>query len=125
MLRTNSKQARANIMAYIRQDLDYLMERDSTLTEDSSDTDVCSVIWEIFKDETKYDREKSPVARFFNWAQGLALGGLFCYYYNRSAVEDLGDILEETEDERNMYSEESAEKLLTHLIYSEIVRRAR
>lgn len=125
MLRTNSKQARANIMAYIRQDIDYLMERDSTISEGSSDEEVCRVIWDIFRDETKYDQEKSPVACFFNWAQGLALGGLFCYYYNRSAVKDLGDILEETEDERNMYSEQSAEKLLTHLIYSEIVRRAR
>jgi hypothetical protein len=42
------------------------------------------------------------------------------YYYNRSAITDLGDILEETEDERNRYTESQAEKLLTKLIYRTI-----
>lgn len=128
MLRTNSKQARANIMAYIRQDIDYLMERDSTISEESSDAEVCRVIWDIFESEKYYTDEyirRHSISKqqvFTDWAQGLALGGLFCYYYNRSAVEDLGDILEETEDERNRYTEQQAEEMLTRLIYNEIQR---
>lgn len=45
-----------------------------------------------------------------------------CYYYNRSAVDDLGAILEETAEEKARYSEAQAETLLTSLIYRELVR---
>lgn len=127
MLRTNSKKARENLMQYIRDwDMDYLQERDEHLTDDATDDEVCKLIYRIFKSETDGDNRRISVMElFYDWAQGLALGGLFCYYYNRSAVEDLGNILEETEEERNMYTEELAEKLLTHMIYSEVTRRAK
>ena len=45
-----------------------------------------------------------------------------CYYYNRSAVYDLGAILEETAEEKARYNEAQAETLLTSLIYRELVR---
>jgi hypothetical protein len=46
------------------------------------------------------------------------------YYYNRSAVDDLGAILEQSEREKAQYSEAEAENLLTHLIYRELKRGA-
>lgn len=100
------------------------MERDSSLTEESTDSEVCKVIWEIFESETEYDMRQTNRTweRFCDWAQGLALGGLFCYYYNRSAVDDLGDILEETEEERNKFTEAQAEEKLTMLIYRELMK---
>lgn len=41
-----------------------------------------------------------------------------------SAVVDLGNILEQSERERAQYTEEQAERLLTHLIYQELVKGA-
>ena len=70
------------------------------------------------------EKNKSAVYDVFkNWAQGLALGQLFCYYYNRSAVDDLAEILEENETEKLKYSEKEAEEMLTNLIFREIVKQ--
>ena len=44
------------------------------------------------------------------------------YYYNRSAVDDLAGILEETDAEKARYNEQDAEKLLTSLIYRELMK---
>jgi hypothetical protein len=60
--------------------------------------------------------------RFADWAAGLPSILDTCYYYNRSAVDDLGAILEETAEEKARYSEAQAETLLTSLIYRELVR---
>ena len=125
MLKTNSLKGKTNIRNYIMNDRDYLDERNEyhgkTLeTED----EYLAFAWEIFKSEKKHEIEQNysnpNFAIFKDWAQGLALGWLFCYYYNRSAVEDLGAILEETEAEKQKYSEQEAEELLTRLIYREM-----
>ena len=60
--------------------------------------------------------------RFEEWAAGLPSILDTCYYYNRSAVDDLGAILEETDSEKARYSEQQAETRLTYLIYRELVR---
>ena len=60
--------------------------------------------------------------RFTDWAQGLPSVLDCCYYYNRSAVDDLGAILEETDAEKARYSEQQAENLLSYLIYRELVK---
>ena len=57
---------------------------------------------------------------FTEWAQGLP--GLLntCYYYNRSAIDDLGAILEESEAEKAKYNEREAERELSRLLAREI-----
>ena len=111
MLRSNSKKARENIRNYIIEwDSDYIRERsDYTIPEDDVDAILAYAYDEIFRDEYKYrieDNYSNPCFVIFeDWAKGLALGGLFCYYYNRSAVDDLGAILEETEEEKGKYTE--------------------
>lgn len=124
MLRTNSKKAIENIKSYIMQDADYIAERyNGAISEDSTEA-VMLGMWECFKDEKKWEIERNyhcaSYAIFKDWASGLALGGLFCYYYNRSAVDDLGEILEETEAEKAKYTEAEAEEMLTRLIYREL-----
>jgi hypothetical protein len=57
---------------------------------------------------------------FEEWASGLPSVLDTCYYYNRSAVDDLGAILEQTETEKAKYNEQESEKLLTYLIFREI-----
>lgn len=129
MLRTNSKKAAENIRKYIMEDLEYLQERadyrNMKLDENNVDQ-VLALAWSIFKEEKSGEINRyrfiNEYQVFKDWASGLALGNLFCYYYNRSAVDDLGNILEESTAEKAKYKEEDAEELLTRLIYREMTR---
>lgn len=129
MLRTNSKAAREAVRAYILEDLDYLEERFPERTFETFE-DAARAIWDAFEEEKPYTdqnaarRGMSRQDVFESWASGLALGGLFLYYYNVSAVDLLGNILQETPEERSKYSEQDAERLLTYLIYSEVTKAA-
>lgn len=130
MLRTNSKAAREAVRAYILEDLDYLEERYPERTFETFE-DAARAIWEAFQSEEKHyltdpnwRRRMTAQDVFEEWASGLALGGLFLYYYSVSAVDLLGDILQETPEERSKYSEQDAERLLTYLIYSEVTKAA-
>ena len=119
MLKTNSKQARENIKKYIMDNFEgtnYEIEQPETFAE------TAKIIYQIFKAEKHDNRPIAEQALFEDWASGLPSILDTCYYYNRSAVDDLGDILEQTETERNRYTEEEAEKMLTYLIYREITK---
>lgn len=61
---------------------------------------------------------------FHDWTGGLPAILDTCYRYNTSAVDMLGDILEETPAERAKYTECEAEKMLSYLIFREISREA-
>lgn len=125
MLKTNTRKARENIRAYIVNNFDA-----SSYTETPPETfpAIADYILETFRDEKcKYDlRYKagriSEQELFFDWAAGLPSLLDTCYYYNRSAVNDLGAILEESESEKARYSESDAERLLTTLIYRELIK---
>ena len=125
MLKTNSKKARENIREYI-------MKNESTAeyAETACNTfeEVAAAIYADFmRVYTGSNARRSyPAAEAFaEYAAGLP--GIIdtCYYYNRSAVDDLGEILEETPEERARYSEEDAERLLSNLIFREIEKAAR
>lgn len=122
MIRSNSKKAIENIRAYIMQDADYIAERSGRNIEDTDE--VLAYMWNCFSEEMKHSIEQNysnPCFVIFeDWARGLALGSLFCYYYNRSAADDLAEILEETEEEKAKYTEQQAEETLTRLIYREM-----
>lgn len=61
---------------------------------------------------------------FHEWTGGLPAIIDTCYRYNTPAVEMLGDILEETAEERARYSECDAERMLSYLIYRELYHEA-
>ena len=71
----------------------------------------------------RYYRHNEYVA-FADWCTGLPGVLDTYYYYNRSAVDDLGAILEETDEEKTRYTEEKEEKTLTTLIYRELKKGA-
>ena len=127
MLKTNTRKARENIRAYIVDHFDA-----SSYTEAPPETfpEIAAFILETFHDEKcKHDlRYKagriSKQELFLDWAAGLPSLLDTCYYYNRSALDDLGAILEESESEKARYSERDAERLLTILIYRELLRGA-
>ena len=127
MLKTNSKKALENIRAYI---FDYSADR---FEEDNGRApadmnEALTYVYDYFIDtyfRNHYQRTRMPESELFReWAQGLPLNDLFCYYYNREALDDLAAILEETEAEKARYTESDAERLLTSLIYREVRKAA-
>lgn len=135
MIRTTGKQAIENIRAYI---LDRFSPENyigySIATEADVPTkweDVAVFIMSVFRDEKwrrkedYYHYKLNEREAFFDWCKGLPSVLDTCYYYNRSAVDDLGLILEETEEEKSKYSETQAEERLTHLIYRELSKTDR
>jgi hypothetical protein len=123
MLKTNSKKARENIHNYI---MDGFSPEGYTDTPPTEWHDIAVFIYDTFRSEKWSYKEDfryyggNEWKAFLDWCSGLPSVLDTCYFYNRSAVEDLGNILEETEAERKQYEESTAENLLTMLIYNEI-----
>lgn len=124
MLRTNSKKAHQNVQQYI---INHFNEEYHDFETPEEFTKVAEIIMKYFEICKPYSNEyirRSGLTKyevFRSWCQGLPSGFDVCYYYNRSAVDDLGDILEQTQEERNKYTHAQAEELLTYLIYRELV----
>ncbi len=128
MLRTNSKQARENIRTYIIEHFDPCGYDLDTTPE--TFPEIAAAILDTFRSEKPYSDKYiyryglSEQAVFTEWCAGLPSIIDTCYYYNRSAVDDLAAILEESDTEKARYNERDAEKLLTYLIYRELLKGA-
>ena len=124
MLKTNSKKAIENIKNYIINNFDFTnYEEYTTEAEPTTFEAIAKFIYKCFIEEKRYNdgyKHYTEQEVFFDWCSGLPSVIDTCYFYNRSAVDDLAVILEETEAEKEKYSESDAEKLLTNLIYREI-----
>ena len=117
-LKTNSKKKKKNIQKYIMDNFTgeaYGIETSKTFRE------TAEIILEVFRNE-KQDVHYSEKENFINWAAGLPSILDTCYYYNRSAVDDIGEILEESETEKSRFTEIQAEELLSSLIYRELIK---
>lgn len=135
MLKTNSKKAIENIKKYVCDHVDFTgydqyayIEKLEEDAKHGRQIDMFSVyahaIYSCFYDEkVKYDtRRKSVQDLFIEWCSGLPSVLDTCYYYNRSAVDDLAMILEENESEKSKFTEMQAEEKLTYLIYREVLK---
>lgn len=123
MLKSNSKQARENIKQYI---VENFTPENYTDEEITGFENIAKFILDVFKSEYYNVTGRYTQAEAFkNWCSGLPSVCDTCYYYNRSAVEDLKKILDETDAEANKYTEQQAEELLTSLIYRELVRASK
>ena len=127
MLKTNNKKARENVRNYI---IAGFTPEGYTDNPPQEFPEIARFILATFRNEKyhlpqdfRYYRN-NELAAFADWCAGLAGVLDTCYYYNRSAVDDLGAILEETEEEKARYTEEQAENTLTFLIYWELVKGA-
>lgn len=124
MLRTNTKKARQNIRDYISSwAADYM--RDDYDADFTTDRELCALIGRAFEKEALYANNiRLHGGRYFDifkdWSQGLPIGGLFCYWWNRSAHDDLAALLEESPTEAARYTEDQACDLLTRLIFREV-----
>lgn len=121
MLKTNSKKALANLEKFILDGCDfdgYDFEKTP-----STPNECMKAIYDEFVKEaysTPSERSQNEQEAFINWLQKLPSIIDSSYYYNVSAVETLGDILEETKEEKARFSESEAESLLSYMIYRRI-----
>ena len=103
MLRTNSKKAAENIRAYI---VDGFAPEGYTDNPPQEFPKIAAFILDIFRSEKYHLPEDCryyhgcELSAFRDWCSGLPSVFDTCYFYNRSAVDDLGAILEETEQEK-------------------------
>lgn len=127
MLKTNSKKAAENIREYIT---DGFTPEGYTDNPPQEWHEVAAFILNTFRNEKYHFPQDfryyhgNEFAAFADWCEGLPSVLNTCYYYNRPAVDDLGKILEETDEEKARYTEEQARKMLTTLIYSELKKGA-
>ena len=124
MLKTNSRIVRERIRIYILgncEDIKESMEIPSNKIDD-----ILKYVWSVFmeNDGRFLRRGESFQDVFSNFASGLPFN-IFDYHYNVSAVELVGDLLDETEAERSKYSESDAERLMDYLIFRECEKSAR
>lgn len=122
-LRTNTKKAIKNARAYI---MDNFTPEGYTDNPPEDFQEAAAFILGAFREEKFHLPQDmryyhgNEFAAFRDWCAGLPGVLDTCYYYNRSAVEDLGAILEETAEEKARFSEPEAEQRLTWLIYREL-----
>ena len=123
MIKTSSKQAKENIKNYI---IENFTAESYTDTPPTDWHGIAKFIYDCFRaqkwacvNDYRY-YGNSEFSAFYDWCAGLPSVLDTCYFYNRSAIEDLGNILEQTEEERYKYEEYEAERLLTLLIYNTI-----
>lgn len=129
MLRTNCKKVMEAIKAYVMENYDGT-NYDAGTPEAEAKTfeDMARVILADVKRVEGYKVSKrwslSWQDAFCDWSKGLPSLLDTCYHYNISAVDLLGEWLEETEEEKAKYTEEQAETMLDKLIYRELLRVA-
>ena len=134
MIKSTTREAKQAINKYIIDtSIDYLTEceyiQDGAAFEDVKRAIVNAFINEKMKN---YASAKQPFdvlkiyykynlfEAFKEWASGLACGSTFDYYYNISAVDLVGDWLQQTTEERNKYDELDAEEYATQLIFRQL-----
>lgn len=121
-LRSTCKKALTNLREYI------LTHTDTSNYEDlpmpSTFKEAAQVIIDTFWAEYMhgYNLKRNHQDCFCDWLAGLPSVFDSCYYHNRSAVDDLGAILEESEAEKARYTDEQACKQLSWLIYREVTK---
>ena len=124
MLKSNSKKAVENIRSYIMENFDPTNYQPEPVPQTFPEV-AAFILREFRAEKTPDNRRMSDQDLFIEWAAGLPSILDTCYYYNRSAVNDLAAILEESDAEKAKYSESGAESLLTRLIYRELTKGAR
>ena len=92
--------------------------------EEYSHAAMCKAIHDAFMHEYGHEVRfyKTYQETFFQWQCGLPTIFDASCVYSGDAKRILGDLLEETEEERNRFTETEAERCLSGLMYMEILR---
>lgn len=123
MLRTNSKKAIENLKKWIVDNFNIdAVNKDDIIDGNDFNSiatmiykSFCRCLWNCREDFARFKSEQNA------WEYCMAglpsFLGTYKYYCGGGAIDVLGDILEQTEEERNRYTEAEAEKCMTYLLY--------
>lgn len=119
MLKTNSKQVKEKIKEWILKNFEW-SNYEGYYKKPETYEEIKETIARICWDEKP--RERGNIQSMFeDWCQGLpSLIDTASYYCYGSAIDLVGDILEQTKEERAKYDEVESEKMMTYLIYKEV-----
>lgn len=133
MIKSNSKKASENIKNYIisiyntdndREGLEQVADNPTVADFEA----IAKNIYKCFIEEKYFTQNRARYSEqeaFSLWCSGLC-GTIHTYdYYLGQAVRVLGDILEETEEERAKFPRDKAEKMIDYLIYREVKKALR
>lgn len=109
-----TKQTKENLRIYITDNYD---PSNYDLDDCRDFSCIAKNILETFRSEKRYSNYYFEFNKFEDWCQGLPSILDTCYYYNRSAADDLVFLFPDNENEINKLSDEQAQKLLTKIIY--------
>lgn len=118
MLRTNSKKVKEAIRAWV---VAHYSPENYGYEETDDFKEAAQRIFDAYYEEYIKHSKRDVVCErsFVSWMQGLP-SLLDTNFYYSCAVDIVGDILEQTEGERNKYDEMQAEALMAHLVAREI-----
>jgi hypothetical protein len=128
MLKTNSKQVKEKIRGYILEHFEnYYNDNKNYINQElKNNVQKLTYIVEVIKKEYNHEIKRNHNYLTYNVFKDYCTGlpsVLKCEYYcNISAVNLVGDILEQTQEERNKYTESQAEELMTKLLYNELIK---
>lgn len=128
MLRTNNKKVNEKIKNFILESVDFEGYDDfkNIVVSIENFKEVCRAIFEIADSEKFYTYYQNKYTMLYDWFNGLpSVLDTACYLYNGSAVEMMGDWLEQTESERSKYTELEAERKVNYLLAKMILNNCR
>lgn len=127
MLRTNSKELKNKIDNYILENFDneciFDFEGYEKYNKKLQLLKICDYVKNEFERVKGYD----PRYTFKDYACGLPSGGLFdqiVYHEYYKAVEIVGELLEQTDEQKQKYDNQQAMELLINLIYKQVEKNA-
>lgn len=123
MLKTNSKKARENIKNYILKNVDF---SDCTLEKmPETDAEKLTALFTIANSEARYSKKESDFEVLKNWICGIPSILSVCdFIYYAGAKKVLAELLEETPEEADRYSDDKSFNMLVYLISKEIIKAA-
>ena len=131
MLKTNSKAVRQAVRDYIIRNCEDVIDlihedgqrEDREVFFDIDFNRVANYIIETFEDNYNFPNDGKTIQDRFSYFAGCLPFDIFDYHnFGHSAVNLVGDILNQTIEERNRYTESQAESLMDYLIYSELTK---
>lgn len=123
-IRGNTKKARDRVQAYVLQNVTDYEYNDFSTFADAADFIDAEFVRQAYS--SKYQQKQNRQQAFIEWSKGLPLDNLFTFWiYRTDPIELVGDILEESEQERARFTEEQAAEKMVYLIYAEVMRAKR
>ena len=121
MLKSNTKIARQRIRKYITDGFTSLDDYEPTTEREVAQYILDEFCAEYINHNKNWQRQYGSYQNAFEcWCAGLPTVLDTTFFYNVSAIDLVGDLLDETEEERNRFPETTAAVFMARLIWREL-----